>query len=62
MARSPETKISIFKGKDIRKVIYKNEWWFVITDVISALTDSVQPEGYIKDMRRKHKTLHMKRI
>lgn len=48
-----ETKISIFKGKNIRKIIYQGEWWFVIVDVISALTDSVQPDGYIKDMRRR---------
>lgn len=47
------TKIAIFRQKEIRKTIYKNEWWFVIADVVSALTDSVQPEGYIKDMRRR---------
>ncbi|KKT69764.1 MAG: Prophage antirepressor [candidate division WWE3 bacterium GW2011_GWB1_44_4] len=45
------TRIAIFKGKEIRKTIHKNEWWFVIVDVVSALTDSVQPDGYIKDMR-----------
>lgn len=45
--------LAIFKGRQIRKTIYKNEWWFVIVDIISALTDSVQPEGYIKDMRRR---------
>ncbi len=48
-----ETKIAIFKGNKIRKTIHKNEWWFVITDVVAALTDSVQPNGYIKDMRRR---------
>ncbi len=47
------TKIAIFKKKEIRKTIHKNEWWFVITDVVAALTDSVQPKGYIKDMRRR---------
>ncbi len=46
------TKIAIFKGNKVRKTIYQNEWWFVIVDVVSALTDSVQPDGYIKDMRR----------
>ncbi len=50
----PETaKIAIFKGKKIRKTIHNNEWWFAIVDVIMALTDSVQPDGYIKDMRRR---------
>src|SRR3989339_1806042 len=48
-----ETRIAIFKEKSIRKTIYNNEWWFVIIDVISALTDSLQPEGYLKDMRRR---------
>ncbi|MCX5792265.1 MAG: BRO family protein [Elusimicrobia bacterium] len=26
-------KIAIFKGKKIRKIIYKNEWWFVIVPI-----------------------------
>ena len=47
------TKIALFKGKAIRKTLHENEWWFVINDVIEALTDSVQPGGYIKDMRRR---------
>jgi len=47
------TKIAVFRGKQIRKTIHKDEWWFVIVDVVAALTDSVQPDGYIKDMRRR---------
>lgn len=47
------TKLAIFQKKEIRKTIHKNEWWFVIADVVTALTDSVQPSGYIKDMRRR---------
>lgn len=46
-------KISIFQKKEIRKIIHKNEWWFVIADIVLALTDSIQPSGYIKDMRRR---------
>jgi DNA-damage-inducible protein D len=49
----PSTKIAVFRKKEIRKTIHKNEWWFVIKDVVAALTDSTQPEGYIKDMRRR---------
>lgn len=48
-----DTKIAIFRNKEIRKTIHNNEWWFVISDVVSVLTDSVQPDGYIKDMRRR---------
>jgi DNA-damage-inducible protein D len=47
------TGLAIFQGKEIRKTWHNDEWWFAIVDVISALTDSVQPEGYLKDMRRR---------
>ncbi len=48
-----ETKIAVFKGQGIRKMLHRNEWWFVISDVISVLTESKDPLGYIKDMRRR---------
>ena len=51
------TKIALFKGKKIRKTLRNNEWWFVIVDVVFALTDSAQPEGYVKDMRRRDSEL-----
>ncbi|MEK7577619.1 MAG: hypothetical protein AAB492_03345 [Patescibacteria group bacterium] len=38
------TKIAIFKGKEIRKMIYRNEWWFSVVDIAQVLTD--QPEDY----------------
>ena len=46
-----ETKIALFQRKEIRKTIHENEWWFVITDVVAALTDSVNPSEYLKKMR-----------
>jgi DNA-damage-inducible protein D len=45
------TKIAIFRQKEIRKVIYKNEWWFVINDVISAVTGSRDPAQYFKKLK-----------
>ncbi len=50
-------KVAIFNRKEIRKIIHNKEWWFVIEDVVVALTDSVQPSGYIKDMRRRDEEL-----
>ncbi len=47
------TKLSVFRGKEIRKTIHNNEWWFVIEDVVLVLTDSKNPKGYIKDIRRR---------
>ncbi|MCL4390007.1 MAG: Bro-N domain-containing protein [Patescibacteria group bacterium] len=46
-----ETKIAIFKNKKIRRVIYNNEWWFVIEDVVLALIDSLDPKQYIQRMK-----------
>jgi prophage antirepressor-like protein len=51
------TKIVLFKKRQVRRTLFQNEWWFVINDVIEALTDSVQPDGYIKDMRRRDEEL-----
>ena len=48
-----ETKIAIFQNKEVRKALHNDEWWFVITDIIFILTDSIDPNGYIKDMRRR---------
>ncbi len=52
------THIALFRGKEIRKTLHKGEWWFVIADVVSALTDSVKPAGYVKDMRRRDPELN----
>jgi hypothetical protein len=48
-----DTKLVVFQNKEIRRVLHKGEWWFVIVDVVAVLTDSVDPSGYIKDMRRR---------
>ena len=44
------TKIVLFKGAKVRKTIHTGEWWFVVVDVIRALTDSVDPKQYLKNI------------
>jgi hypothetical protein len=51
--QNPERRIALFQRREIRRTIHNNEWWFVITDVVAALTDSADPSGYLKDMRRR---------
>src|SRR3989304_7670140 len=48
-----ETNIAVFRGKEIRKIIYKNEWWFSIIDVVGALTGSERPRKYWNDLKKK---------
>ena len=43
----------VFQDKKIRRIWDNNEWWFVAIDIVAALTDSKDPSGYLKDMRRR---------
>ena len=43
----------VFQGKKIRRAWFNDEWWFVAADIVGALTDSKNPNGYLKDMRRR---------
>ena len=49
----PAHHIAVFQETTIRRVWHNEEWWFAIVDVVGVLTDSVQPEGYVKDLRRR---------
>ena len=51
------TKIAVFRGKEIRKTIHNNQWWFAVEDVVIALTDSVNPKDYINKMCRRDEEL-----
>lgn len=46
-------KLVVFKGKEIRRTLHNNEWWFVVEDVVSALIDSKDPKQYIQRMKRR---------
>ncbi len=52
-----ETQISLFQGKEVRKTFHNNEWWFVVEDVVSVLTDSVSVKDYINKMRQRDEEL-----
>lgn len=47
------TKIAVFKGKQVRKTIYNNEWWFSVIDVCSVLTDSVDAGAYWRKLKQR---------
>ncbi|MDP1689973.1 MAG: Bro-N domain-containing protein [bacterium] len=47
------TKITLFKGKGIRKILHKNEWRFSVVDVIEAVTGNERPRKYWSDLKKK---------
>lgn len=50
-------KIAIFQRKEIRKQLHNGEWWFVINDIITALTESNNPSQYLRNMRNRDEEL-----
>lgn len=56
--KSMETKLLVFKEKEIRRTLHNDEWWFAIVDVVLALTDSADPRQYMKRMRQRDKELN----
>ncbi len=51
-------KIAVFKGRQIRKTIYNNEWWFSVADIVEVLTDSADVKQYIKKIRSRDSELN----
>jgi len=45
--------IAVFKGKEIRRTLYKNEWWFSVVDVCSALTESADASAYWRKLKQR---------
>ena len=50
-----QTKISIFKGRKIRKIIYQDEWWFSVVDVVGVLEVSDDARNYWKVLKNRLK-------
>ena len=55
---SPENRIALFQRKEVRRTIHAGEWWFVIVDVVAALTDSADPPQYLKRLRQRDPQLN----
>lgn len=52
-------KIAVFQRQEIRKQLHGGEWWFVINDVIAALTDSENPAQYLRNLRNRDEELSL---
>jgi prophage antirepressor-like protein len=51
--KQSETHIAVFQRQEIRRTIHNNEWWFVVQDIVLALTDSTDPRQYIQRMKQR---------
>ncbi len=50
-------KIAIFEGKKIRRQWdeKKEKWWFSVSDVVTILSDSVDPHAYWRKLKERLK-------
>ncbi len=49
--------IVLFNEQTIRRTWHNEEWWFVVADIVQALTDTTNVTDYIKKMRRRDENL-----
>jgi len=50
-----ETKLAIFKGKEIRRTLHNDEWWFSVVDVCAILSDSRDAGAYWRKLKQRLK-------
>jgi DNA-damage-inducible protein D len=53
--RESDTHIAVFHGKNIRRKLVNNKWFFSIIDIAGALTDSEDPRTYWKVLKHRLK-------
>jgi len=53
---SEHQKLAVFQDTNIRRIWHKDEWWFSVTDVIEALTNSTKPRVYWNAMKTRIKS------
>jgi len=49
--------MALFEEQQVRRLFHEDEWWFVVVDIVSALTDSADPSDYVKKLRRRDTSL-----
>lgn len=47
------SKVAVFEGMQIRKMLHAGEWWFSVVDVIEVLSGSDRPRKYWNDLKKK---------
>lgn len=55
----PKPRLALFQSREMRRTLRDGAWWFVITDIVAALTDAADPSDYWKKMRRRDPDLSL---
>ncbi|MFH1648965.1 MAG: Bro-N domain-containing protein [Candidatus Woesearchaeota archaeon] len=50
-----ENKLVVFQDKKIKRAWYNHEWYFSIIDIVSVLTESVDPAAYWRKLKQRLK-------
>jgi hypothetical protein len=45
--------VAVFKGRQVRRTLHENEWWFSVVDVVGALTDSPDAGAYWRKLKQR---------
>src|SRR2546421_236225 len=56
MSEVENRELTLFEQKQLRRVWHKDEWYYSITDVITALTDSANPRVYWGKLKERAKS------
>jgi DNA-damage-inducible protein D len=48
-----EAGIAVFQRTEVRRTLHNSEWWFVVSDVVFALTGSADIGQYLKKLRQR---------
>ena len=47
------TKISVFDGARVRKILFNNEWWFSVVDICNVLVESADAGAYWRKLKQR---------
>lgn len=51
--RDQNTHLALFKGKNIRRTLFRKEWWFSVVDICGVLTNSPDAGAYWRKLKQR---------